>query len=157
MRKFLALLLLALFFAHIPAQAAKEPKARQVDAKTWSHLQTIDVNTLSRSLDSHQHQLVAVKFTFRGKDVYHMKPNWFEGSLWQMDPNNGKKGFSKVRVEVAKADVAAFKAITENAASAEELTIYGWVLRDLGANYIFIEALGRNATTDSSGKTSFSW
>ena len=156
MRKILALLLLALLFTHIPAEAAKPAEGRQVDAKNWGHLQTVDVNTLARNLDSSVHQLVAVKFTFRGKDIYHMKPNWFEGSIWQVDPKE-HKGFSKVRVQVAKADIAAFKAITENAASTEELTIYGWVQRDFDSKYIFVEALGRNATTDSSGKTHFSW
>ena len=158
MRKLLSLLLLTLLFLHIPADAAKQAQGRQVDAKSWSHLQTVDVNTLARSLDSYVHHLVAIKFTFRGKDIYHMKANWFEGSLWQADEKSGK-GFSKVRVQIAKADIAAFKSITENAASTEELTLYGWVQRDVGAKYIFVEALGRSATTatDNSGKTSFSW
>lgn len=102
------------------------------------------------------HQLVAVKFTFRGKDIYHMKPNWFEGSLWQVDPKE-RKGFSRVRVQVAKADLPAFKTFTENAASSEELTVYGWVQRDLGSSYIFVELLGRNPATDANGTTSFSW
>ncbi len=156
MRKFFALLLLALLVIQLPADAAKRAQGRQVDAKSWSHLQTVDVNTLAAKLDSYVHTLVAVKFTFRGKDIYHMKPTWFEGSLWQ--PNDKeKKGFSKVRVHVAKADLAAFKGITENAASTEELTIYGWVQRDFESKYVFVEALGRNAAPDGSGKTSFSW
>src|SRR5438876_348520 len=78
------------------------------DAKTWHNVRAYDVRTLSKDFRSHVGELVAVKFNFRGKDIHHIKPNWYEGSIWQPDPN-GKKGFSDVRVMVAKKDLPAFK------------------------------------------------
>ncbi len=127
------------------------------DANTWHGVQTFDVRVLSKDLASHNRQLVAVKFNFRGKDIRHLKPNWYQGSIWQPDPD--KKGrFADVRVMVAKADLAAFKSFpTEGALSAPELTLYGRVERDVEANFLFIRLVGRSATVDASGNATVSW
>jgi hypothetical protein len=45
-----------------------------------------DVVTLSRDLDGHMGELIAVQCNFRGKDIHHLKPNWYEGSIWKPDP-----------------------------------------------------------------------
>ena len=60
------------------------------DAKIWRAVQTYDLVTLSKNLDSHLRELVAVKCNFRGKDLHHMKPNWYESSVWQNIP--GERG-----------------------------------------------------------------
>ena len=93
------------------------------DAKTWRTVQTYDVVTLSKNLDAHMRELVAVKRNFRGKDIHHMKPNWYESSIWQNIP--GERGkFAHVSVMVANPDLAAFKSIPTDSSGAE-ITLYG--------------------------------
>ena len=58
----------------------------RIDAKTWAGVQTYDVRTESRNLKSYTGQLVALRFNFRGKDIHHLKPNWYESSIWQAGP-----------------------------------------------------------------------
>jgi hypothetical protein len=125
------------------------------DAKTWRTMQTYDVRTL-KDLRAHIGELVTVKFDFRGKDIHHIKPGWYESSIWQPDPQ-GKKGFSDVRVMVAKNDLAAFKSITTNSASTAEITAYGRVLHEPDNNFIFVRLLGRNAIVDPSGNATVAW
>jgi len=146
------LLVLAVLFA------AAHPASAQIKftAKDWAKLQTYDVRTLSKGFEKHVGEIVAVKFNFRGKDIHHMKPNWYEGSLWQPDPN-GKKGFSDVRINVAKKDLEAFKAITTNSTSTEEMTLYGKVSHDLNPNYYFVNIIGGKTATDSSGNVTVTW
>jgi hypothetical protein len=128
----------------------------RIDAKTWSKVQTYEARTLGPSLDSHLRELVAVKFTFRGKDVHHLKPNWYEGSIWQPDPK-GRKGFTDVRVMIAKKDLEAFKSITTDSSAGAEMTVYGRVLRDFDSHFLFVQLLGRNTVADPSGNTTITW
>jgi hypothetical protein len=128
----------------------------RVDAKEWNKVQTYDVRTLAPEMSGRAKELVAVKLTFRGKDIHHLKPNWYEGSIWQPDPN-GHKGFAQVRVMVAKKDLDAFKSITTNAASNEEITVYGRVLRDFDMNFFFVQLLGRKLVTDANGNATVGW
>src|SRR5258706_483954 len=78
-----------------------------LEAKAWQNVKTYDVRVLNKDLRGHIGEFTALKFTFRGKDIHHMKPGWYEASIWQPDPR-GKKGFSDVRVMVAKKDLEAF-------------------------------------------------
>jgi hypothetical protein len=128
----------------------------RIQAKTWRNIQTYDVRDLSENLKSHTREVVAVKFNFRGKDIHHLKPSWSESSIWQHDPQ-GKKGFSNVRVMIAKKDLSAFKSVTTDASSSTEMTAYGRVLWDSESNFMFVQLLGRNATVDSSGNAVLSW
>ena len=124
-------------------------------AKTWHNVQTYDVAMLSKSMSGHERQLVAVKCNFRGKDIHHMQPNWYESSIWQPDPANKGK-FSDIRVMVAKKDLNAFKSLPTDS-SAAEMTLYGRVDRDLQANYFFIRLIGRNAAVDGAGNATVTW
>jgi hypothetical protein len=125
------------------------------EAKVWRAVQTYDVATLSKNLDEHVRELVAVKCNFRGKDLHHMKPNWYESSIWQNIP--GERGkFAHVSVMVAKPDLAAFKSIPTDSSGAE-ITLYGRVERDTQANFTFLRLVGRNASTDSAGNATVSW
>jgi len=129
--------------------------AVRYDAKTWRAVQTYDLATLSKNLDAHMRELVGVKCNFRGKDIHHMKPNWYESSIWQ--PIAGQSGkFAHVSVMVAKPDLAAFKSILTDS-SGTEITLYGRVEHDAQANFIFLRLVGRNATTDSAGNATVTW
>ena len=125
------------------------------DAKIWHAVQTYDLVTLSKNLDAHMRELVGVKCNFRGKDIRHMKPNWYESSIWA--PNGGERGkFAHVSVMVSKADLAAFKSLPTDS-SGTEITIYGRVEHDAQSNFSFLRLVGRNATTDSAGNATVTW
>ena|SRR5438270_13466164 len=125
------------------------------DAKTWQAVQTYDLATLSQNLDSHVRELVAMKCNFRGKDIHHLKPNWYEGSAWQNLPDQHGK-FAHVRVMISKADLPAFKSLPTDSSGAE-ITLYGRVEHDLQSNFRFVRLVGRNATLDPAGNAVVSW
>lgn len=124
-------------------------------AKVWSAVQTYDVVTLGKNLEGHVRELVAMKCNFRGKDIRHMKPNWYQSSVWQ--PIAGKSGkFEHVPVMVTKNDLAAFKSLPTDS-SGTEITLYGRVEYDVAARYYFVRLVGRNATVDPAGNATVSW
>jgi hypothetical protein len=125
------------------------------DAKIWRAVQTYDLVTLSKNLDSHLRELVAVKCNFRGKDFHHMKPNWYENSVWQNIPGEHGK-FAHVPVMVAKPDLAAFKSLPTDSSGAETV-LYGRIERDMQSNFTFLRLVGRNAATDSAGNATVTW
>ena len=129
--------------------------AVRYDAKVWRAVQTYDLVTLSKNFDAHMRELVAVKCNFRGKDIHHMKPNWYESSIWQ-DVSGERGKFAHVSVMVAKPDLAAFKSIPTDSSGAE-ITIYGRVEHDAHSNFSFLRLVGRNATTDSAGNATVTW
>ena len=125
------------------------------DAKVWSAVQTYDVVTLSKNLDAHTRELLGVKCNFRGKDIHHTKPNWYESSIWQ--PVSGQSGkFEHVSVMVAKPDLNAFKSIPTDSSGAE-VTIYGRVEYDVASKFRFLRLVGRNVTTDAAGNATVTW
>jgi hypothetical protein len=126
------------------------------DAKTWRSVEKFRPAVLSETLGHHIGKLIAVQFNFRGNDIHHIKPNWYEGSLWQPDAQ-ARKGFVAVRVVVAKNDLQAFEAITRDATSAARLTIYGRVEYDPTNDFYFVRLLGRKAKVDSAGNALLTW
>jgi hypothetical protein len=125
------------------------------DAKVWRGVQTYDVDTLSKNLEAHTRELVGLKCNFRGKDTHHMKPNWYESSVWQ--PIAGQSGkFAHLPVMVAKPDLSAFKSIPTGSSGAE-ITLYGRVEYDVRSNFRFLRLVGRNATTDAAGNATVTW
>jgi hypothetical protein len=146
---------IALVFTFIFAGAAFVFCQVKYDAKTWRNVQTYDVSTLTKNVSGHVRQLVAVKCNFRGKDIHHMQPNWYESSVWQSDPD--KKGkFTDIRVMVAKKDLKAFKSLPTDS-TAGEMTLYGRVEQDLRANFVFLRLVGRNAVVDAAGNATVTW
>ena len=102
-----------------------------------------DVVTLSGDLDRHMGELIAVQCNFRGKDIHHLKPNWYEGSIWK--PDSEKRGkFANVRVMIAKKDLDAFKSIP-TAASGDAIILYGRVEHDVEAHFSFLRLVSRSA------------
>lgn len=126
----------------------------RLDAKIWSRLEKVDVATLSKDIANRTGQLVELHFNFRGKDIHHLKPGWYESSLWQ--PGAEGKGFVDVRVMVQQHDLAAFKSLPTTGGG-EELIVYGRVLRDNEAKFMFVRLMGRTATTDDRGGVTLTW
>jgi len=91
----------------------------------------------------------------RGKDIHHMKPNWYESSIWQPLPGQSGK-FAHVSVMVAKPDLNVFKAIPTDTSGAE-ITLYGRVEYDVHSNFRFVRLVGRNVTTDAAGNATVTW
>lgn len=108
---------------------------------TPSNLPTFDVPAFLAQQGTLLGRTVAIRFHYRSEKLRHLKPSWYEASLWQRDPK-AKKGFSFVRVMVAKKDLAAFKTIPSDFQSALELTAYGRVERDPEAHYIYLRVQG---------------
>ena len=129
---------------------------QEIDAKSWQNVGKFNPTILGKTLGDHVGQLVAVQFNFRGKDIRHIKPNWYEASVWQPDAAE-KKGFSNVRVLFAKKELATFESITTDATSRVRLTLYGRVERDADSHYYFVRLFGRRATVDSSGNANVAW
>jgi hypothetical protein len=129
--------------------------AVRYDAKTWTAVKTYDAAALSKNLDNHVRELIALKCNFRGKDIRHLKSNWYQSSVWQ--PIADKSGkFADVPVMVAKSDLKAFKSLPTDSSSGE-ITLYGRVEYDVAARYYFVRLVGRNATTDSGGNATVTW
>ena len=125
------------------------------DAKVWRTVQTYDLATLSKNLDAHMRELLAVKCNFRGKDIHHMKPNWYESSIWQPIPGESGK-FAHVSVMVAKPDLKAFKSIPTDSSGAE-ITLYGRIEHDVQSNFTFLRLVGRNVAADAAGNAIVTW
>jgi hypothetical protein len=128
------------------------------DSKTWARLQKFEVKELGkgRNLDAHVGQLVELHFQFRSKEVRHLKPNWYQASVWQAAPAE-KRGFVSVPVMIANTDLKAFDAFTTDYRATADLKIYGQVLYDFGINYTFIRVIGTNTFVDGDGHTNITW
>jgi hypothetical protein len=122
--------------------------------KNWNSVQTYDIAALQKDLAAQRGKVIGVRCHFRGKDIRHMKPNWYESSIWQKDSSGSK--FVDVRVMVAKKDLPAFKSITTEPGG-NEMVLYGRAERDVEANFLFVRLLGRTANADSSGNATITW
>lgn len=108
---------------------------------TPPNLPTFDVTTFLEQQGTLLNRTVAVRFHYRSEKIRHLFPNWYQAALWQRDAK-AKRGYSFVRVMVAKKDLAAFKSIPSDFQSATELTAYGRVEREPEANYIYLRVMG---------------
>src|SRR5687767_8172021 len=107
---------------------------------TPPNLPTFDVPAFLERQGTLLNRTVAVRFHYRSEKIRHLLPNWYQASLWQRDAK-AKRGYSFVRVMVAKKDLAAFKSIPSDFQSATELTAYGRVERDPEANFIYLRVM----------------
>jgi hypothetical protein len=129
---------------------------QRFDAATWRGVQTYDVPTLLKQEASLINRIVAVRFHYRSPKLRHLQPNWYEASLWQHDPS-AKKGYSALRVMVAKKDVPAFESITSDFHTMTEVTVYGRVEKDPENNLTHLRLLGRKVETDAAGNATVDW
>jgi hypothetical protein len=122
--------------------------------KNWKNVQTYDVAKLGNDLAAQRGKVVGARCNFRGKNIRHVKPNWYESSIWQKSVDGN--GFVDIRVMVAKKDLPAFKSITTQPGGTN-MVLYGRVERDVEANFLFVRLFGRTATADSSGNAIITW
>src|SRR5438874_12231110 len=139
MKRILALFISALIVSNIFAKPISYDDAK----KARGGVPIYDVVTLSKYLDQHMGELIAVKCNFRGKDIHHLTPNWYESSIWQPDPEKRGK-FADVRGMIAKKDLDAFKSIP-TAASGDAIILNGRVEHDAAAHFSFLRLVSRNA------------
>ena len=129
---------------------------QRFEAAVWKNVQTYDVPTLLKQEGSLVGRIVAVRFHYRSEKLRHLQPNWHEASIWQHDPNT-KKGYSALRVMVAKNDVPAFQTITADFHSMTEVTVYARVEKDPDNNQAHLRLLGRKVALDSAGNATVDW
>jgi hypothetical protein len=160
MRAVTAAVLFVLIFVVAGADAAQVRifAGARFDSKAWAKLQKLNVKELGkdRMLDAHVGQLVELHFQFRSKELRHLKPNWYQASIWQAAPE-GKRGFVSVPVMLANTDLKAFEGFTTDHRSTADLKIYGQVLYDFGINYTFVRVIGANTFVDGEGYTNVTW
>jgi hypothetical protein len=154
--------LLTLFFGVVVfdsfAGQVKIFAGARFDPNVWAKLETFDVRTLSKekALEAHVGQLIELHFQFRAKEARHLKPNWYQASVWQEAPE-GKRGFVSVPVMVANTDLNGFKAFTTDPRATGDLKVYGQVLYDFSINYVFVRVIGTGTFVDGDGFTNVTW
>jgi hypothetical protein len=129
---------------------------QRFDAAAWRNVQTYDVPTLLNQEASLLGKVVAVRFHYRSAKLRHFAPSWYEASIGQTDPKS-KRGFSLLRVIIAKKDVPAFQSITSDFKSTAEVTVYGLVEKDPDNNQTNLRLLGRKVTLDAAGNATVDW
>ena len=129
---------------------------QRFEAAAWKNVQTYDVPTLLKQEGSLINKIVGVRFHYRSEKLRHLQPNWYEASIWQHDPT-AKKGYSALRIMVAKKDVPAFQTITSDFHSFSENTVYAKVEKDPDNNLAYLRVLGRKVALDSAGNATVDW
>lgn len=148
-------LVCAVLFATSTVIALAAPKPVRYEAKVWRAVQTYDLVAVAKDLDGHMRELIGVKCNSRGKEIHHMKSNWYQGSISQPVPGQSGK-FETIPVMVAKPDLKAFKSLPTDSSGAE-IVIYGRVEYDVGSKFRFLRLVGRTATLDSAGNATVTW
>lgn len=152
MNNFLRLLLVVAWIS-----GASLLRAERVPADSLAAMKTYQVSDLQKLDRIPLRQLIAIKFNYRHKKIRHLKPNWYQGSLWGYAPE-GKKKYVFVQVMIAKEDLPAFKAITTDFQSGTEQTAYGQVLQDREATkWRFVRLFGTKMERDAAGNSTVSW
>jgi len=143
-------LLLALVFGSSAAAAER------VDAKVWRRVKTYDMRALQKLEPLPLRQIVGVRFNYRNPEVRHLKPNWFQGSIWSYSRGE-KDDFDYIQVMVSKADVGAFKALPTDFRAGANFVVYGQILKDQEANFTFLRLLGTKVKRGKGGRVTVSW
>jgi hypothetical protein len=128
----------------------------RIDAAVWRDVQTYDVLPLLKQEASLVGKIVAVRFHYRSAKLYHLRPKWYEASIWQHDPK-AKGGFSAQRVVVEKIDFRAFESITSDFKSMANVTVYGRIEKDPDNNETQMRLIGRKVTLDGAGNATVDW
>jgi hypothetical protein len=129
---------------------------QQFEAAAWRGMQTYDIPALRKVQSSLVGKVVGVRINYRADRISHLKPSWYEGTVWRHLPGEKNK-FPFLRVMVARKDLPAFKSIPSDFKSPAEIVVYGQVGRDTEANFLYVRLLGRKATLDSAGNATVDW
>jgi hypothetical protein len=148
----ITLLLVLLAIAATPARAVE-----RYEAKSWRRVKTYDMAALQKIDPLPLRQIVGVRFGYRHRDIQHLKPNWFYSSIWHVTRDGNKADFSHIPVMVAKADLEAFKALPTDPESAGKYVVYGQVLRDTEAGFLFLRLMGTKVKPEKRGRVAVTW
>jgi hypothetical protein len=129
--------------------------AEKLDAITWHSLQTYDVSALKKIEELQVGKIVGVRCHFRSKRIQHVKPSWYEATLWHHNSQNRRTPFSYIRVKVARKDLPAFEALPSDFRSGPPMTIYGEVQKD--AESAFVRLIGRRVNRGPDRSATISW
>ena len=145
-------LLLAVLGAHRSADAAE-----RYEAKSWRRVKTYDMAALQKIDPLPLRQIVAVRFGYRHTDVRHLKPNWFYSSIWNVSREGDRADFSHIPVMVAMSDIDAFRRLPTTPESAGKYVVYGQVLRDAEAGFLFLRLIGTKVKHEKRNRVAVSW
>ena len=129
-----------LVFLFAIATAARA--AERYEQKIWNRVKTYDMGALERIDPLPLRQIVGVRFGYRDASIQHMKPNWFYSSIWSEVRDGNKANVSHIPIMVAKADLEAFRQLPTTADTAGKFVVYGEVLQDSEAGYLFLRLMG---------------
>jgi hypothetical protein len=129
--------------------------SEKLDAITWHGLQTYDVSALKKIAELQVGKIVGVRCHFRSKRIQHVKPSWYEATLWGHNPQNRRTPFSYIRVKVARKDLPAFESLPSDFKSDPPMTIYGEVQKD--DESAFVRLIGRRVNRGPDRSVTISW
>ena len=101
-------------------------------------------------------QIVGVRFNYRHPTIRHLKPNWFQGSIWRYSRGE-TDDFDYIQVMVSKADVEAFRAVPTEFRAGGDFVVYGQILKDHETNFTFLRLLGTKVQRGRAGEVTISW
>ena len=130
--------------------------AEQIDAKTWRRVKTYDMRALQKLEPLPMRQIVGVRFNYRHETIRHLKPNWFQGSIWRYSRGE-TDDFDYIQVMVSKADVEAFRALPTDFRAGKKFVVYGQILKDQEAGFTFLRLLGTKVQRGKGGRVTVSW
>ena len=151
MRKIACLALLLALIAGSTATAAE-----RINAKTWRRVKTYDMRALQQLEPLPMRQIVGVRFNYRHETIRHLKPNWFQGSIWHYSRGE-TDDFDYIQVMVSKPDVEAFRALPSDFRAGKKFVVYGQILKDQEAGFTFLRLLGTRVKRGKGGVVTVSW
>ena len=146
-----------LFAAFLAALTPTSSAVERYEAKSWRRVKTYDMAALQKVDPLPLRQIVAVRFNYRHNDVRHLKPNWFYSSIWNIDRTGNRADFTHIPVMVAMADLPAFRALPTTPESAGNFVVYGQVLKDTEAGFLFLRLMGTKVKNEKRGRVAITW
>src|SRR4051812_40131189 len=126
------------------------------DAKTWRRVKTYDMQALKALEPLPMRQIVGVRFNYRYKRIEHWRPKWYYSSIWNYR-RAAQDEFDYIPVYVSEADLQAFTALPSEFRAGRELLVYGQVLKDADADFIFLRLIGTKVKRGARGSVTVSW
>jgi hypothetical protein len=148
---------LALLAGLLTVSISTATAAERYEAKSWRRVKTYDMAALQKIDPLPLRQIVGVRFGYRHPDIRHLKPNWFYSSIWSVTRDGDRADFSHIPVMVAKADLEAFRRLPTNPESAGKFVVYGQVLRDSEAGFLFLRLIGTKVRNEKRGRVAVGW
>ena len=151
------LIRIALLVLLVAAGSRTACAVERFHAKSWGRVKTHDMAALQKIDPLPMRQIVGVRFGYRAADIQHLKPNWFYSSIWNLTRTGNKGEFSHIPVMVAKADLEAFRALPTTPEAAGKFVVYGQVLQDTEAGFLFLRLMGTKVKKEKRGRVAITW